>query len=187
MTCAALLSLAVLFLSEPPAAIDARTAAAISEDANAVYESADAARKPIAAERGARIVSDQSDFDRKQGVAMFEGHVLVTYGTDCTMAADQLFVFLNGTNKLSRIVALGNVAITNETRVGTCAMAEFRRRTNEIELFGDGKAVAARLADQTGGSDVCGSRVRFWLDSEQVEVENSSMTAGEQQGSKGVL
>ena len=98
------------------------------------------------------------------------------------MCADRLYMFLAGTNELSRVVALGNVSITNDTRTGTCAMATFRRKKSEIEMFGDGTNVVARLVER--GEDAAaleGTRIRFWLDSEQIEVEDSRIST-EQKG-----
>lgn len=174
----------ILFLLDPDVRIDRKAAAAVSADADRVY----AADAPVVeTEKKMRIVSQSGDFDRSAGVALFEGQVVVTYGDDCTLVSDQLYVFLaQGTNRLDRIVALGNVAITNAARVGTCAMARFRRKTSEIDMFGDGGDVSARFVDGTGGSAVEGSRIRFWLDTEQVEVERSTIRA-EASGRKAIL
>ena len=172
--------LAVMLLTEPDEVIDAAAAAAISEDADRVEL---AGQKGDANEiKSARITSRAADLDRAAGVVMFEGDVVVRYSNDCTMCADRLYVFMAGTNALSRIVALGNVSITNDTRTGTCAMATFRRKRSEIEMFGDGKATFARLVDRGDDAGALeGGRIRFWLDTEQVEVENSRISS-EQKG-----
>lgn len=128
----------------------------------------------------ARITSRAGDFDRAEGVAMFEGDVVVRYGDDYVMHADKIYVFLAGSNELSRIVAAGRVSITNETRVGTCSLATFRRRRSEIEMFWDG-ADKARLVDRgASASELEGARIKFWIDSEQVEVDDSQITLGAQ-------
>ena len=172
--------LALMLLMHPDEATDLAAAAAISADADRVYEAA----RPEP-EKTARIRSQRSDFDRTEGVAMFEGDVYVEYDRDYVLAADRLFVFAAGTNKLNRIVAVGHVSITNETRVGTCELAEFRRLTNEIEMFGDGKGSRARLADLGGTRDaVDGTRILFCLDSEQVEVDDAAIAVGSEKGGK---
>ena len=175
--------LAVMLLTEPDEVIDAAAAAAISEDANRVELSG---QKGAANEiKSARITSQTADLDRSAGVVMFEGDVVVRYSNDCTMCADRLYVFLAGTNELSRIVALGNVSITNDTRTGTCAMATFRRKKSEIEMFGNGKDVLARLVERGEDSGALeGSRIRMWLDTEQVEVDNPRISAESQGGMK---
>ncbi len=125
----------------------------------------------------ARITSRTSDFDRKEGVALFEGDVFVRYSDDSTMAADRLFMFFTASNELARVVAIGNVVISNETRRGTSAFATYRRKKGEIEMFGDAKkGVPARL-EECGKekSALEGSRIKYWLNSEQVDVENAQI------------
>ena len=176
--------LAVMLLTEPDEVIDAAAAAAISEDANRV----ELAGQKEAAIKSARITSRSADLDRKEGVVMFEGDVVVRYSNDCTMCADRLYMFLAGSNELSRVVALGSVSITNDTRTGTCAMATFRRKRSEIEMFGDGTNVVARLVER--GEDATaleGTRIRFWLDTEQVEVEDSRISTEQKGGGMNFL
>ena len=177
--------LAVTLLLEPDEVIDAAAAAAISEDANRVEI---AGRKgPESEVKSARITSRTVDLDRGEGVVMFEGDVVVRYSNDCTMCADRLYMFVAGSNELSRVVALGNVSITNDTRTGTCAMATFRRKKSEVEMFGDGKEICARLVERgEDASAVEGTRIRFWLDAEQVEVEGSKIST-EQKGGMNFL
>ena len=164
--------LGVMLLLDPNEVIDETAAAVVSEDADRVEIRGE--REEV---KSANIRSRTSDFDRQEGVVMFEGDVVVTYSKDYTMCADRLFMFLSKSNELSRVVAIGNVTITNETRTGTCAMATYRRRKSEIEMFGDGKGVLAHLVERgDDASAVEGSRIRFWLDAEQVEVENSRLT-----------
>lgn len=126
----------------------------------------------------ARIRSVSSDFDRKAGVILFDGNVVVEYGNDYTLCADRVFAFLSASNRLARIVADGSVVISNETRVGTCALATYRKKKGEIEMFGKRGGAKARLVERQGDrpSDVEGDRIRFWLESETVEVSNSSIS-----------
>ena len=174
--------LSVMLLLDPTEAIDEAAAAAVSEDADRVE-----IRRADAEVKSASVRSRTSDFDRKEGVVMFEGDVVVRYSENYTMCSDRLYMFLSKSNELSRVVALGNVSITNETRTGTCAMATYRRRKSEIEMFGDGKSVPARLTERgDDASEIEGARIRFWLDAEQVEVEDSSIQM-EKKGNAKVL
>ena len=133
----------------------------------------------------ARITSRRSDFDREANVVMFEGDVVARYSSDYTMCADRLYMFLAGTNELSRVVALGNVSITNATRSGDCAMATYRRKKGEVEMFGRGTNVFARLNESgENATQLEGTRIRFWLDTEQVEVDNPRISAESQGGMK---
>lgn len=128
--------------------------------------------------RSARITSRKCDFDREANVVMFEGDVIARYSSDYTMCADRLYMFLIGTNELSRVVALGNVSITNATRSGECAMATYRRKKGEIEMFGSGTNVLARLNESGGNAaQLEGVRIRFWIDTEQVEVDSPRISA----------
>jgi len=169
-----LLAQAMVADAEAPvaeAAVETPAAEAAPVEA-AVPVEADAPAQP----RSVKITSDRTDYDRKQGVIMFDRNVFVD-DAEYQMHADQLYVFLDGTNDLKRIVAIGNVAITNDLRAGTCAKATYTKATQKIVMYGDGDGTVARLAD-TGKrkSEVEGRKITFWIDSEQVEVEGSTIT-----------
>jgi len=173
--------LAVMLLTDPADVVDAEAAAALSEDADRV----ELAGQKKESHKSARITSRTSDFDRSEGVAMFEGDVLVRYSDDSTMAADRFFMFLSGSNELARVVALGHVVTSNETRTGTCALATYRRKKGEIEMFGDGKGTLAHLVERgRDSSELEGTRIKFWLDAEQVEVDNSQIGVKDSGGTK---
>ena len=164
----ALTILAVMLLTSPDVGVDKALTKAVSADADAM---ATAVESQMYVKR-ARISSVRSDFDREAGVVMFEGNVIIEYDRDYTMASDRLFVFTSGTNELSRVVAVGNVSITNDIRVGSCEMAVYQRKSGEISMYA-GRNGSAKLADAgDAGNEVEGSRIRFWLDSEHIEVEN---------------
>lgn len=123
-----------------------------------------------------RIRSESAEYDRNAGIVVFEGRVRVEHAGEYTMNADRIHAVMSASNELVRVVADGGVTITNGSRVGTCAMATYRRLKREIEMYG-GNGACARLVD-TGErpGEVEGDRIRFWLDAEQVEVENSRIT-----------
>ena len=125
----------------------------------------------------AKVTSRSSDFDLQAGVVMFEGDVVVRYSDDLTMCADRLYMFVAGSNELNRVVALGRVSISNELRSGSCERAIYRRRRGEIEMFGDGAGRKAALSEQGGARGVEGTRIRFWLDSGEVEVSDSTIVS----------
>ena len=132
--------------------------------------------KPAAAggKKKAEIVAERTDYDHKEGVVLFDRNVHLD-DAEYQMATDRLFVFLEGTNSLRRLVALGNVAITNGTKRARCAKAAYVRKTGKIDLYGDERA-KARLEDVGGKkAAVEGDRVTFWADSEQVEVEDAAV------------
>ena len=170
---------------EPPAAeplVEAPVAEAVeavpAAEPSDTTETPDAADSPDAAvsPRSVKITSERTDYDRKQGVIMFDKDVFVD-DAEYQMHADQLYVFLDGTNDLKRIVAIGNVAITNDLRVGTCAKATYTKATSKIVMYGDGAETLAKLSDNgKRKSEVEGRKITFWIDSEQVEVEGSTIT-----------
>ncbi len=166
--------LGVMLLLDPREAVDAKASAAVSEDDDREDRGVERHRR---GNQSARIRSVSSDFDRKAGVILFDGNVVVEYESDYTLCADRVFAFLTASNRLARVVAAGNVVISNETRVGTCALATYRKKKGEIEMFGE-KGVRAHLVERgRNASDLEGDRIRFWLDSEQVEVSNSAISA----------
>ena len=142
--------------------------------------------------RSVKITSERTDYDRREGVIMFDKDVFVD-DAEYKMHSDQLYVFLDGTNELKRIVAIGNVSITNETRVGSCAKAAYTKSVGKVVMYGDSNGVRARLADYgKRKSEVEGRKITFWIDSEQVEVEGSTVTLdaggyGGKEGAKKLL
>lgn len=121
------------------------------------------------------ITSERADYDRKDGVLLFDRHVHVD-DEQYQMHADRVYVFLSGTNDVKRIVALGHVAITNEDKVATCAKATYTKATSKVVMYGDDGQLARLHEDSKKGGTVLGTKITFWLDSEQVEVEGSSMS-----------
>ena len=126
----------------------------------------------------AKITARTADFDNTAGLVRFEGEVAARSSSGFFLGADEVFLFLQGTNELNRLVAIGGVSLTNENRFGTCAMATYRRRKGEIEMFGDGRGVLAHLEETgTAARALDGTRIKFWVDSDQAEVDNARITA----------
>lgn len=121
------------------------------------------------------ITSERADYDRKDGVLLFDRHVHVD-DEQYQMHADRVYVFLSGTNDVKRIVALGHVAITNEDKVATCAKATYTKSSSKVVMYGDDGQLARLHEESKKGGTVLGTKITFWLDSEQVEVEGSSMS-----------
>ena len=129
--------------------------------------------------KSARIRAKRTDLDREDGVVMFEDDVFVEYSTDYTMNAERLYVIFKGTNALSRIVASGGVVLTNDTRYGSCEMAVFRNLERRIEMYGK-EGAPAKLVERGGDrSSVAGRKITFWIDTEQVSVDDPEITLEE--------
>ena len=125
--------------------------------------------------RDAIITADRTDYDRKEGVVLFDRNVCVD-DEQYQMHTDRLFLFLDGTNDLKRLVAIGNVAITNENRRAYCARATFNKKLGRIVMYSSDDITASLREEGKKGSEVKGEKITFWIDSEQVEVENPVIT-----------
>ncbi len=126
--------------------------------------------------RPARITSKSTVYNRKEGIASFEGSVYVD-DEQYQMHADRVFLFMEGTNEVKRIVALGNVAMTNEMRRAYAAKATYSKKNGLVVLY-SGDGITAEVRDESKKQDqvVRGSRIRFWIGTEQVEVDDADLT-----------
>ena len=126
--------------------------------------------------RPAKITSDSTIYNRKEGIASFVGHVHVD-DEQYQMHADRVYLFLEGTNELKRIVALGNVAMTNEARRAYGAKATYSKKNGLVVLY-SGNGITAEVRDESKEQPqiVRGKRIRFWVGSEQVEVDEADLT-----------
>ena len=139
----------------------------------------DSGKDQPAAAASMEVKSDASDIDRKAGVVLLEGNVDVVHSDGYGLTADKVYLFLSASDELSRVVASGNVVLTNAARTATCPLAVYRRAKREVEMFGDGKEVYARLVEAGAERrELEGRRIRFWLDTEQVEVDGPRITVG---------
>lgn len=126
--------------------------------------------------RPARITSKSTVYNRKEGIASFEGDVYVD-DEQYQMHADRVFLFMEGTNELKRIVAIGNVAMTNDMRRAYAAKATYSKKNGLVVLY-SGDGITAEVRDESKKQDqvVRGSRIRFWTGTEQVEVDDADLT-----------
>lgn len=128
--------------------------------------------------RAAVITADRTDYDRKEGVILFDRNVFVD-DEQYQMHAERLFVFLDGTNDMKRLVALGNVAITNDDKSAWCSKAVYVKAASRIVLYGSEEQPAwLRDAGSSAGdaSEVRGLRITYWIDSGLATVEKSVIT-----------
>ena len=138
-------------------------------------ESIAATNAPAASGKTVRITSRHADYDRRDGVIFFEGDVNVV-DPDVTLCADKLHVFVDQLNQLRRIVVTGNVAITNEMKNGACNRATYVKDLHRVIMFGVPGQPARLVDDSKKRSVVEGAKITFWTDSEQVEVDDPTIT-----------
>lgn len=129
-------------------------------------------------ENPARITSDSTYYDRKEGIVVFKGHVHVD-DPDYQMHANRAFLFLSATNSLDRIVAMGSVALTNEMKRAYGERVTYHRQNGLIVLYsGNGNpAIVTEVAENGTERTVRGKKIRFWINQEQVEVMEADITA----------
>jgi lipopolysaccharide transport protein LptA len=118
------------------------------------------------------INSDKIDFDYKEGVILFDEHVVVD-DPQFVMRSDRLLVFMESTNDVNQVMAIGNVVFSNEMRTATCDKAVYTRKDGQVVLSGD---VRLKTEGETTG-EVRGKKVVIWVDDERVEVlDGASIT-----------
>lgn len=136
-----------------------------------------APKKSAKTGRPARVTSAVTYYDRKEGVAFFDGNVYVD-DEQYQLHAQRAYVFMNASNELRRIVAVGNVAMTNETRRAYGAKASYYREGGMVVLY-SGDGITAEVRDESKEQDqvVRGKKIKFWIDTEQVEVLEAEISA----------
>lgn len=128
-------------------------------------------------ENPARITSDTTYYDRKEGIAVFKGHVHVD-DSEYQLHSERAYLFMSETNTLSRLAATGHVAITNGTKRAYGDKATYRRDTGLIVLTGaEGESAIVIEESEKGDQTVRGRKIRFWVNQEQVEVVEADITA----------
>jgi len=82
------------------------------------------------------------------------------------MRSDRLLVFMQGTNDVQQIMAVGRVSITNENRAASCDKAVYTKKDGQIVMTG--RARLMQQGKETG--EVTGDRIVIWMDDERMEV-----------------
>ncbi len=154
--------------------------------------------------RPAVITAERTDYDRKEGIILFDRNVYVD-DEQYQMHADRVFLFFDvdknsgstngvsrakGTNDVSRAagdvrreVAIGNVAMTNDAHRAYGAKATYSKKNGLVVLYsGDGITAEVRDESKAQPQIVRGKRIRFWIDSEQVEVDEADLTGAAPSG-----
>ena len=125
----------------------------------------------------AKITSDTTYYDRKEGIVVFKGHVHVD-DAEYQMHSDHGYLFLSETNSLKRIVATGGVALTNGLRRASGDSVTYRRDIGLVILRGtDDEPAEVSETTPSGERMVRGRKIRFWVNQEQVEVVEAVISA----------
>ena len=87
-----------------------------------------------------------------------------------------------------RVVAIGHVAMTNEAHRAYGAKATYSKKNGLVILYsGDGITAEVRDESKAQPQIVRGKRIRFWIDSEQVEVDEADLTGAAPSGGASTL
>jgi len=113
------------------------------------------------------ITSNRLEYDYQEAVVLFEENVKVQ-DPQFTMTADRVLVFLEGTNDVRQVRALGNVILVSEGRSARCAQAVYTRADGKIVMTGD--AVLQRAKDQIWGKEIV-----IWVDDQRMECRPARM------------
>lgn len=151
--------------------------------AAAVVASEPAAVDSVSAKsnRVAKITAASTYYDAKDGVAYFAGHVSVD-DAEYQLHADRAFVFMDkaGTNDLKRIVAIGNVALTNDTKRAYGGKVSYYREAGMVVLYAPTNGCGyCEVRDEKSDppQSVKGTKIKFWIGSEQIQVEGAVIDA----------
>ena len=115
------------------------------------------------------ITADKIEFDNKEGVILFDENVLVD-DEQFMLRSERLLVFMEGTNDVKQIMAIGAVVITNENRSASCDKAVYTRANGQIVMTGNARLLQAGAK----GGEVQGEKITFWLNDERMEVSKGS-------------
>ncbi len=116
------------------------------------------------------ITSDRLEFDYKDYVALFEGHVKIV-DPQFVLTADQMLVFFENTNDVTRVDAVGHVNMQSQDRKAACGKAVYTRSNGAVVLTGD--PVVSK-----GPNTLRGQKITVWIGDSRVDVEGGVQLQG---------
>ena len=123
------------------------------------------ARRKRPANAGPTIVkSDKLEYDYKNNIALFDGHVDVK-DPEFTLKADRMIIFLEKSNEVQRVACTGNVRMTNEDTVIVCGKATYTRLNAHVLL--EDEPIVTK-----GEQRLTGESIDVWLNDSRLVVNN---------------
>ena len=130
------------------------------------------------------ITSDALHSDQAAHTSIFTGKVVVT-GTNFNMTCEEMTVYFDNSNKVTKIVAVGDVVITQPDRVTHCGHAEYYHDADTFVLTEspviydhkdklEGTKITINRATQKLTTD--GGRSKVTLDNENLGANTTSPT-----------
>ena len=111
------------------------------------------------------ITSDKLEFDYKEFIALFDGHVVVT-DPEFTLKADKMLVFFENTNEVKRVDAVGNVYLKSGDMTARCGKATYTSKNSQVLIQNDNPLVTK------GENRITGDKMSIWLKEQRVVVES---------------
>lgn len=112
------------------------------------------------------ITSSRLEYDYKESVVLFEENVKVN-DPQFTMSADRVLVFLEGTNDVRQVRALGNVVLTSDNRTARCNQAVYTKADGKIVMTGE--VMLQRAKDQLWGKEAV-----IWVNDQRMQITGGS-------------
>lgn len=110
------------------------------------------------------VTSDKLEYDYKNYIALFDGHVDVK-DPEFTLKADRMIIFFEHTNEVQRVACTGNVRMTSDDIVIVCGKATYTRLNAHVLL--EDEPVVTK-----GEQRLTGESIDVWLNDSRVVVNN---------------
>ena len=118
------------------------------------------------------ITSNRMEYDYAESTIVFEENVRVV-DEEYTLTADRIIVFLEGTNDVRQIRAIGHVVIVSGDRTGRCPEAVYTKKGGEIVMSGPNDT-AVQLTNKD--DKIWGRKITIWLDSQRMVCVPARLT-----------
>ena len=118
------------------------------------------------------ITAKRMEYDYAESTIFFEEDVHVV-DEEYTLDADRIIVFLEGTNEVRQIRAIGHVFIVSGDRTGRCPEAVYTRKNGEIVMSGPNDT-AVQLTSKD--DQIWGRKITIWLDSQRMVCVPARLT-----------
>ena len=145
---------------------------------DALAQNAAASRNPLSnfkqrdANAGSIVItSDRLEFDYGESVALFDGNVKVN-DPSFTLVADKMLVFLENTNDVKRVDAMGNVLLTSGDMTAVCGKATYTAKNGQVTVQSPNADDPTPVVTK-GENRITGKKMSVWLNEQRVTVEDS--------------
>ena len=118
------------------------------------------------------ITSSRMEYDYAESTIVFEENVRVV-DEEYTLTADRIIVFLEGTNEVRQIRAIGHVVIVSGDRTGRCPEAVYTRKSGEIDMSGPNDT-SVQLTNRD--DKIWGRKITIWLNDQRMVCVPARLT-----------